>query len=403
MMDVKILDTINKSFIVDLFQNRDRLLAVRGGAAAGKSWAVSQKMVLRMLLYEHERILIVRKTMPALKLTCLKMILDCLEKWHVPYDFNHEDMVLKCRSSEMIFMSVVTTAGTPAERLKSLTDITAVWVEEATELSEMEMQQVIFRMRGPELSPSYYQLIATFNPIDAGHWLHKWLEVTHRMTDVKKTYKDNEFLEEDYKQQLEDLKDQDMNTYRVYCLGDWGALENVIYTKWAIDDFHYPQSYYEKTFAGIDFGFEHPAAWVPIGQIGNDIYLPDEIYQTHLTNPELITLVQEHQKTLGWVDVPTVADSAEPARIEEFIQSGFIMYDALKDVIDGISYCQTFTVHISPRCVNGIREFQAYKRRIDRNGIVLEEPVKWLDHFLDGWRYGMYTYLRQGGMGGWNV
>ena len=403
-MDVRIADSINPSYIADLFQNHDRLLAVRGGAAAGKSWAVSQKIVLRMLLYDHERILVCRKTMPALKLTCLKMIEDCLKVWHIPYDFNREDMILRCRTSEIIFMSVVNTTGAPAERLKSLTDITAVWVEEATELSEMEMRQIILRMRGPELkNGSYYQLIVTFNPIDAGHWLHKWLEVTHQMTDIKKTYHDNNFLDADYKQSLEDLKNQDMNTYRVYCLGDWGALENVIYTRWAIEEFNYPQSYYEKTFAGLDFGFEHPSAWVPIGQAGNDIYLPDEIYQTKLTNPELIELVQAHQLTLGWTDIPTVADNAEPARIEEFIKSGFIMYDALKDVIDGISYCQKFTVHISSNCPNGIKELQSYKRRIDRNGIVLEEPVKWLDHFVDAWRYGMYTFLRQGGLGGWNV
>jgi phage terminase large subunit len=402
---LRIEDMVNPSYLKDLFQNRDRLLAVRGGAAAGKSWAVAQKLVLRCLLYKRERILVVRKTLPALKLTCLKMLKDTCEAWHIPYSFNREDMVMKVRDSEFIFLSVVNTSGgAAAERLKSLTDITAVWVEEATELSENEMTQIILRMRGRALTGgSYYQLIVTFNPIDAGHWLHKWIEVTHRMTDVKKTYHDNKFLDPDYVKTLEDLKDQDMNTYRVYCLGDWGSLENVIYTRYVQEDFYHAQSEYEFTCAGLDWGFEHPAAWVPLGIIGNDVYVVDEICQSHLTNTELIQLVQEHQRGIGWNDIPTVGDSAEPARIEEFEQSGFAMYPAEKDVVDGINYVKGFTIHISPRCVNFLKQIQAYKRRVDRNGVVLEDPVKWLDDLMDAMRYALYTYLRQGGMGGWNV
>jgi phage terminase large subunit len=405
-VEINLRDTINPSFLVDLFKNRARLIACFGGAAAGKSKACAQKQVLRTLLYHNERILVIRKTLPSLKLTCLRMIRETLDKWHIPYEFNQSMMTIFVRDSEIIFLSVVNTAGgIAAERLKSLTDITAIWVEEATELSEDEMQQVVLRLRGQPLTGgSYRQLVATFNPVDAGHWLHKWVEVDHTMTAVRKTYHDNIFLDPEYAITLEALAQQDPNTYRVYCLGEWGALENIIYKNYAVELFDHPQDWYDATGLGLDFGWENPSAGIFLGVKEKDLYLIDEIYQPHLTNAELIELVKLHRDGLGWEMLPTVGDSAEPARLEEFEQNGFEVYGAEKAVADGITYVQGFRLHIHERCVNAIREVQAYKHRQDRNGIVLEDPVKWMDHTLDALRYWVYTFVRKLlGSGGGNV
>jgi phage terminase large subunit len=404
-MDIRIASTINPSFVADLFKNRARLVACYGGAAAGKSKATAQKHVLRCLLYHNERILVIRKTMPSLKLTALRMVLETLAEWHVPYTFNQADMTMHIRDSEIIFLSVVNTAGGAAERIKSLTDISAIWIEEATELSEDEMQQIVLRLRGrPMTGGSYRQLIATFNPVDAGHWLHKWVEIDHTMMGVHKTYHDNIFLDPEYAATLEALAEQDPNTYRVYCLGEWGALENIIYKNYAVEEFEHPQDWYDMTGLGLDFGWENPSAAVFIGVKEKDLYIVDEVYQTHLTNAELMAQVREHQDMIGWEDLPTVGDSAEPARLEEFEQAGFEVYGAEKAVYDGITYVQGFRLHIHSRCVNVIREVQAYKHRQDRNGIVLEDPVKWMDHTLDGIRYWVYTFVRKAfGMGGGNV
>jgi phage terminase large subunit len=61
VLDIRIADTVNTSFIDDFFKNKHRTIACYGGAAAGKSKATAQKNVLRSLLYDHERILVVRK------------------------------------------------------------------------------------------------------------------------------------------------------------------------------------------------------------------------------------------------------------------------------------------------------------------------------------------------------
>lgn len=116
-MDLRIRDTINESYISDLFRNTHRI-ACYGGAAAGKSKAVAQKMVLRCLVYHHERIVVIRKTLPALKLTALRMIEETCQEWHIPYDLNRSDLVMRIRDSEVVFLSVVNTTGGAAERIK---------------------------------------------------------------------------------------------------------------------------------------------------------------------------------------------------------------------------------------------------------------------------------------------
>ena len=43
---------------------------------------------------------------------------------------------------------------------------------------------------------------------------------------------------------------------------------------------------------------------------------------------------------------------------------------------------------------NIIKEAQGYKRKEDKNGIVLEEPVKVFDHSMDAGRYGTFSIGR---------
>ena len=43
------------------------------------------------------------------------------------------------------------------------------------------------------------------------------------------TYKDNKFLDDDYKELLESYKDTDPYYYDVYCLGNWGVLGKYVF------------------------------------------------------------------------------------------------------------------------------------------------------------------------------
>ena len=115
------------------------------------------------------------------------------------------------------------------EKLKSIYGITGIWLEEASELLESDFNQLDIRLR--DESPYYQQIIISFNPIRATHWLKKRFfdrddprAVTHRST-----YLDNRFLPEQAIKTLEAFRDTDEYYYQVYALGQWGVTGKTVF------------------------------------------------------------------------------------------------------------------------------------------------------------------------------
>ncbi|KKK74680.1 hypothetical protein LCGC14_2881370, partial [marine sediment metagenome] len=59
--------------------------------------------------------------------------------------------------------------------------------------------------------------------------------------------------------------------------------------------------------------------------------------------------------------------------------------------------CARHKLFITKRSVNGIKELRGYQRKVNRNGEVLEEPIKYNDHFCDAMRFGVYGLVSRFG------
>jgi phage terminase large subunit len=121
------------------------------------------------------------------------------------------------------------------EKIKSITftngELTDIWVEEATECQEADINQLKVRLRGGK---SKKQMVLSFNPINIQHWIKKHFIDSKLATVCFSTYKDNKFLTEDDRKALEDLQYTDEYTYEVYCLGKWGILGKTVFDAKAI-------------------------------------------------------------------------------------------------------------------------------------------------------------------------
>lgn len=381
----------------NLFASRARELIVYGGAGAGKSYAVAQKLIIKALMYPGRRILVVRKYGPSLKLTCWKLVTDLLKAYKIPFKQNLAELTIKLGESEMIFLSVVNTSGEPAERIKSLTDITDIWIEEATELSQEEFQQIRLRMRGERLTAGYRQFILTFNPVDKNHWIYRYFFEGDRGERLKYTYRDNPHLESEYCAELEALREIDQVLYDIYALGEWGSLGNIIFTGYEVREFDHPLHFYDEVIAGVDYAFEKPSAWVAIGLRESTAFIFDEIYERKLINSELIEKIATKEAEWKIAGCQLYADTAEPGRIEEMYRAGLNVLDANKNVTDGINSVKSLHLVIHPRCVAVLKEIRGYVRKKDRAGNVLDEPVKANDHTMDAIRYALHTHRLEGG------
>ena len=87
-------------------------------------------------------------------------------------------------------------------------------------------------------------------------------------------------------------------------------------------------------------------------------------------------------------------DAAEPNRIEELRRAGFNARPADKDVKKGIDTIRQQALFITQASLNLTKEIRGYKYDSDKDGKLLEFPVKENDHAVDAMRYAAYTHLK---------
>ena len=373
-----------------LLENHDRYLLLYGGAGSGKSHYVAQKLLVRIIMAIKrgyaEKFLVLRKTQPAIRKSVFALLKHYIDQWELRdiVEINKTDMTFSFNGGSEILCGGVDDP----EKLKSIEGVTSVWIEEPTELNKQDFIQVDLRLRGD--TPSYKQIILSFNPISRVIWLHGYFfeNPPESTTIIHSTYKDNRFLDAEYIKVLEGLKNQDETYYQVYALGQWGILQNIIFSNWQVELLSTEDKHYSSVLNGLDFGFNHPSALVRIGVKDDELYIFDEIYERGLTNNQLIQLVKSKVPS----DQVITADCAEPARIEEFKQAGVWIKSSIKgpgSVKDGIDWVKRRKIHIHPQCVNTIREIGAFKYKEDKNGNVFDEPVPFNDDAMAALRYAV--------------
>lgn len=226
-------ETNNDSFL-PLFWDKHRYLVLKGGGGSGKSIFAGRKILERAATEPGHRFLVVRKVANTLRNSCFKQLKS------QAYNFYAEqvakipqgesgDMYIKFKNgSEILFAGL-----DDVEKLKSIFDITGIWIEEASEILESDFNQLDIRLRTQ--CPYYLQFIITFNPVSITHWLKRRffdLDISDPQTRDKfkcltkiheSTYQDNRFLSQDGIRILENFKYTDPYYYRVYCLGEWGV------------------------------------------------------------------------------------------------------------------------------------------------------------------------------------
>jgi len=188
---------------------------------------------------------------------------------------------------------------------------------------------------------------------------------------------------------IKQLSLQDENFYKIYTLGEWGTLQNVIYSNWKI---HNNELGNGEEIYGLDFGYNNPTTLIRCKVDSFEASLKEMIYQSGLTNSDLIIklrlLIPEDKRQI----VPIYADVAEPQRIQEIKDAGFYVKESDKSVKDGIDMVKRFSLLVTADSPNIIKEFRGYSYKTDRNGRVIDEPIKFNDHTMDAIRYALYSH-----------
>lgn len=228
-VNIKISKKVFNEIYLPYLENRDRYLIFYGGGSSGKSYFVAEKLIYQLIHPKRCNVLVVRQTGDTNRKSTFALFKQVIGNWKLKkyFKINESDMHITCRltGNEVIFCGL-----DDIEKLKSTTfengELTDIWVEEATECLEDDINQLKVRLRG---GTSKKQMILTFNPVNIRHWIKRHFIDSKIATVCFSTYKDNKFLSDDDRKALEDLKYSDKYTYEVYCLGKWGILGKTVF------------------------------------------------------------------------------------------------------------------------------------------------------------------------------
>lgn len=230
MQNVTIHKRAFNAVFLPLLDNQSRYLVLYGGAGSGKSFFAVQRFVYRMLR-GGLRLLVVRQTAKSNRDSTFSLFKQVISLWGLNdlFKINESDLRIKCSitGSQIIFAGL-----DDVEKLKSITfesgALNSIWIEEASEVSEQDFNQLDIRLRG---GSDKKQIVLSFNPVNINHWLKRKFFDTEQenATVLKTTYKDNKFIDSEYKQLLENYRTTDPYSYSVYCLGNWGVFGSTVF------------------------------------------------------------------------------------------------------------------------------------------------------------------------------
>ena len=384
-------------------QSRKRYLSMKGSAGSGKSVDTAQNYILRLMQDNGRNLVAMRKsditnrdsTFAELTGALYRMFGDKAEQY---WKINRSPLSLTCRhnGNQIIFRGM--NDDRQREKLKSITfpkgKLTDVWLEEATEFTQADLEIIDDRLRGELPEGQFYQIRMTFNPVNKSHWIKKvfWDLPDPNVLCHHSTFEMNRFIDEAYKARMERRKLVDPEGYLIYGLGEWGEIGGLILNNWEVKECSQNPADYDDFAIGQDFGFNHANAILPLGIKDDDIYITSEIYEFEKDTNELIQIAMDRgidQKKQMW------CDSAEPDRIKMWKDAGFRAKGVDKGGSAGsvkaqIDWLKQRRIFVDPSCVNTIKELQQWKwKKDERTGEYLDAPVPFQDDAMAALRYGV--------------
>lgn len=374
------------------YKNTSPTIVNVGGVRSSKSYSIAQCINAYALEYAGLKIGICRKVASTLTSSVVRPFINVASTFNAWNDNNFN-------KSERYYTYDLADGNTTKstiqffglddiEKIKS-TEFNLIWMEEATGFTYDDYVFLGTRLSAPKPSGwKQNQIILSLNPSDARGWIRTKLLPQKDVYLVESTYKDNPFLDDRYIKGLLAMAETNPRMYEMLVLNKWGVSEGRVFDRWELYDETTEPTNYDQVIYGLDFGFNHPTALIQCSYKDNSVYLKEIIYERHLNNRELIDLMNKLKVNK---DLTMVADSAEPARIDDIYDSGYQRIEGIKkiDVVKTIEILKNYKIYIHKDSKNLQSEFDEYEWKKNMAGEYLDklEPDKQHDDAIAAVRY----------------
>ena len=391
----------NDAYYPYIKEYNKRFSVYYGGAGSGKSVFITQKLLFKYLNMSGRKCLVVRKVDATLRDSCFALFKDVISKWGI-YDeckINKTDMTIELPNGSIFLFKGLSDR----ERIKSISGISDIWIEESTEIEEDDYDQLCLRLRS---KLPYNEIIVSFNPVSKANWCYKkwfaddaWYDKDNTII-LHTTYRDNKFLPQEYIDNLLNMKKTNYAYYKIYAEGEFSSLDKKVYNNWEEKAFDYKEILKDKnveTIFGLDWGYVHDPTAIICSLINNctkEIWIYNGFAKKGMTNEEIFAQLQEMQIHNARI----VCDCAEQKSIEDLRRLGckrVVPCAKGKDsIMNGINLIQEYHIYVHHNLRDVIEEFLNYTWQKDRQtGEYINKPIDKFNHYMDAFRYSVMDIM----------
>jgi phage terminase large subunit len=384
-----------------------------GARYSSKTYSILQQIVLDCLTMPGLGVVIFRHTYATIKDSVYADLLSIMRDMFDLVKSQHYTATKSPLYIEFVTGSFVTFKGLDdAEKVKGLSNVHQYFIEEASDISRSDFDTIMLSIRGDGYKHKGY--IAS-NPVPSVPGSPHWLEDTFfhntpplnentayqdeqlgNVVVCRSNYKANVYTPKKYIDILEGYKYSNPPLYKMWVEGLFATVEGVILTSWRVVSETPPAK--GLIGYGLDFGYSNdPAAMtkVWINEAERILWIKPLVYQTGLTNADLITAIGAHASKLDRI----IADSAEPKSIEEIYRAGFRRIEGAKKRANYKSDMANVLQGYEIRIVDGgytdkaRNELSTWAWMKDKNGNQLPKPTDGNDHIIDSIIMAVHQHL----------
>lgn len=366
------------------YSSKARTKINQGGTSSGKTYAIEQVIFMR-LIEEPLIATVVGQDIPNLKKGALRDFQDRIlgsNPWMNEYieSYNKSERVYRFKNGSVMEFSSYQDAQDAKSGKRDI-----LFVNEANGVSWPIFEQLEMR--------TSREVFIDYNPTSE-FWAHERVMPRRNAVTFYSNFTHNPFADRNIVEYICSLKDTDLESWRVYGLGKTGSIaelciENIIVVP------EMPKRLKYRGY-GLDFGYRaHPTALIECGlQNERDVYL-DEKFYLHRMKTRDIDLTMKAMNVGRRRKI--IADSAQARVVDDLHTRGYniLPIDKGPDSVKyGLSLLNQYNLHVTERSLNIINEQKKYRHKVDKDGKILDDPIKAFDDAWDAIRYWAMYHLK---------
>jgi phage terminase large subunit len=408
-----------------------RFFGAFGGRGSGKSHYFARRLIRRCVRDPSTRAVCLREIQASLRESVKALIEALIVRYRLQKYFDVQAALIKVLDPNsglpkgiIIFSGLLNHTS---DSIKSLEGYDIAWIEEAHSVSQRS-----WRLLRPTIRKPGSEIWCSWNPQSPKDPIDAFFRGPNphpRAIVVQANYRQNPWLSQELKEEMEhDLK-TDKDTYAHVWLGQYANMTSArVFKNFRVGTLEeFERIKRDRPYYGADWGFAtDPTVLVESFIEGRNLYIARELHGLHIEvedTPHFFAGLNDfHVNKLnkqaleglkdkvrwegipGCQDWPICADSARPEIISYMKRHGFNHIKAAKkgvgSVEEGVKFLQGYNIIVHPDCVNTLDELTLYSYEIDKHTEeVLPKLADKDNHIIDALRYSVENLRLKGRVG----